>query len=70
MYEPSEEPRPPRTCATPTVGYGSVRSGPLPMREERPTEPLRHTDGRVHVPEGPRLGVGLDPAAVARLTRC
>lgn len=56
-------------CATPGVTYGSELFGPLLMREELLASPLRYTDGHVHLPEGPGLGVELDPAAVARHTR-
>lgn len=56
-------------CASPAVTWGSELFGPLLMREELLTEPLRYTDGELHLPEGPGLGVELDPAAVARLTR-
>ncbi|MFC7572229.1 hypothetical protein ACFQX8_07190 [Klenkia terrae] len=39
------------------------------MSEGLLTEPLRYSDGQLHLPEGPGLGVDLDPAAVARFTR-
>ena len=57
------------TCATPGVTYGSELFGPLLMRESLLTEPLRYADGALHLPDGPGLGVELDPAAVARLRR-
>jgi muconate cycloisomerase len=56
-------------CALPGFTYGSELFGPLLMREELLTEPLRYADGSLHLPTGPGLGVELDPAAVARLTR-
>jgi muconate cycloisomerase len=56
-------------CAMPGVTHGSELFGPLLMREELLTEPLRYADGHLHLPEGPGLGVELDPAAVARFTR-
>jgi muconate cycloisomerase len=56
-------------CAMPGVTHGSELFGPLLMREELLTEPLRYADGHLHLPEGPGLGVDLDPAAVARFTR-
>ena len=56
-------------CAAPGMTFGSELFGPLLMREELLTEPLRYADGALHLPEGPGLGVELDPAAVARLTR-
>jgi muconate cycloisomerase len=56
-------------CAAPGVTWGSELFGPLLMREELLTEPLRYADGHLHLPDGPGLGVELDPAAVARFTR-
>lgn len=56
-------------CAAPGMTFGSELFGPLLMREELLTEPLRYADGELHLPEGPGLGVELDPAAVARFTR-
>jgi muconate cycloisomerase len=56
-------------CATPGVTYGSELFGPLLMRDGLLTEPLRYAGGELHLPEGPGLGVELDPAAVARFTR-
>jgi muconate cycloisomerase len=56
-------------CAMPGVTYGSELFGPLLMREDLLTEPLRYADGHLHLPAGPGLGVELDPAAVDRFTR-
>jgi muconate cycloisomerase len=56
-------------CAMPGVTYGTELFGPLLMREELLTEPLRYTDGQLHLPDGPGLGVELDPSAVALFTR-
>jgi muconate cycloisomerase len=56
-------------CAAPGVTYGSELFGPLLMREELLAEPLRYAEGSLHLPDGPGLGVELDPAAVARFTR-
>jgi muconate cycloisomerase len=56
-------------CASPAVTAGSELFGPLLMSEGLLTEPLRYSDGQLHLPEGPGLGVDLDPAAVARFTR-
>src|SRR4051812_11572328 len=56
-------------CAMPGVTYGSELFGPLLMAEELLTEPLSYADGTLHLPDGPGLGVELDPAAVARLRR-
>ena len=56
-------------CAMPGVSYGSELFGPLLMAEELLVRPLRYADGALHLPDGPGLGVELDPAAVRRLTR-
>ena len=56
-------------CATPGMTYGSELFGPLLMREELLTEPLRYADGELHLPDGPGLGVELDPDAVTAFTR-
>jgi muconate cycloisomerase len=56
-------------CALPGVGYGSELFGPLLMREELLTTPLRYGNGALHLPDGPGLGIELDPAAVARHRR-
>jgi muconate cycloisomerase len=56
-------------CAAPAVTFGCELFGPLLMRAELLTEPLRYAGGALHLPEGPGLGVELDPAAVARFTR-
>lgn len=56
-------------CATPAVTWGSELFGPLLMREELLATPLHYADGELHLPEGPGLGVELDPAAVARFRR-
>ena len=56
-------------CATPGVTWGSELFGPLLMREELLTAPLRYADGELHLPDGPGLGVELDRAAVRALTR-
>ncbi|MDT7661667.1 MAG: muconate cycloisomerase [Pseudonocardiales bacterium] len=49
--------------------WGSELFGPLLMREELLTTPLRYADGSLHLPTGPGLGVELDPAAVRAFTR-
>jgi muconate cycloisomerase len=51
------------------VTWGSELFGPLLMREELLTAPLRHADGELQLPEGPRLGVELDPTVMRALTR-
>lgn len=56
-------------CTSPAVTFGSELFGPLLMREQLLAEPLRYADGSLHLPDGPGLGVELDPAAVARFTR-
>jgi muconate cycloisomerase len=56
-------------CAAPAVTWGSELFGPLLMREELLATPLRYADGELHLPDGPGLGVELDPAAVRRWTR-
>jgi muconate cycloisomerase len=56
-------------CALPGVTWGSELFGPLLMREQLLTEPLRYADGHLHLPDGPGLGVELDPAAVAAFRR-
>ena len=40
-------------CAMPGVTYGTELFGPLLMREELLTEPLRYADGQLHLPNGP-----------------
>jgi len=56
-------------CASPAMTWGSELFGPLLMREELLTTPLRYAEGSLHLPDGPGLGVELDPAAVRALTR-
>ncbi len=56
-------------CATPAVTWGSELFGPLLMREELLATPLRYTDGHLHLPDGPGLGVDLDPDAIAAFRR-
>ncbi|WP_031464440.1 muconate/chloromuconate family cycloisomerase [Sciscionella sediminilitoris] len=56
-------------CAAPAVTWGSELFGPLLMREDILTTPLRYANGELHLPEGPGLGVELDPAAVRAFTR-
>ncbi|PXY22603.1 muconate/chloromuconate family cycloisomerase [Prauserella muralis] len=56
-------------CSAPAVKWGSELFGPLLMREELLTTPLRYADGELHLPQGPGLGVELDPAAVKALRR-
>lgn len=56
-------------CAAPAVTWGSELFGPLLMREELATTPLRYENGELHLPDGPGLGVELDPDAVRAFTR-
>lgn len=56
-------------CAAPAVTWGSELFGPLLMREELLTEPLHYANGELHLPEGPGLGVELDPDAVRAFSR-
>lgn len=49
--------------------YGSELFGPLLMREQLLTTSLRYAGGALHLPDGPGLGIELDPAAVRRFTR-
>lgn len=56
-------------CACPEVTFGSELFGPLLMSEELLTTPLRYLDGELHLPDGPGLGVELNPDAVRAFTR-
>lgn len=56
-------------CAAPGVTWGSELFGPLLMSEELLTTPLRYADGELHLPDGPGLGIELDPEAVRAFTR-
>ncbi len=40
--------------------------GPNPLRDELLTEPLELAEGTLRVPDGPGLGISLDPAALRR----
>lgn len=56
-------------CAAPAVTWGSELFGPLLMREEILATPLCYADGELRLPDGPGLGVELDPDAVRAFTR-
>jgi muconate cycloisomerase len=56
-------------CAAPGVTWGSELFGPLLFADEILRTPLTYTDGALHLPEGPGLGVDLDLDAVAALRR-
>jgi muconate cycloisomerase len=56
-------------CAAPGVTWGSELFGPLLFAEEILRTPLVYSDGALQLPDGPGLGVELDPDAVAALRR-
>ena len=56
-------------CAEPGFNYGSELFGPLLLAETYVTTPIRYEAGRVHLPEGPGLGVEIDHDAVEKFTR-
>jgi len=56
-------------CAMPGVTWGSELFGPLLMREELLAEPLHYENGELHLPDGPGLGVELNPDAVRAFRR-
>ncbi|MDN5747162.1 MAG: muconate/chloromuconate family cycloisomerase [Pseudonocardia sp.] len=56
-------------CSTPTLGWGSELFGPLLMAEEMLVEPLVYDADGLHLPDGPGLGVELDPARIAAFRR-
>ncbi|GAY07281.1 muconate/chloromuconate family cycloisomerase [Pseudonocardia sp. N23] len=56
-------------CAAPGVTWGSELFGPLLMAEEMAVEPLRYADGHLHLPEGPGLGIDLDPDKIRAFRR-
>ena len=56
-------------AAVPNLGYESDLVGPLRYPRDIVVDPPRITDGHLHVPDGPGLGVTVDPDAVEAL-RC
>lgn len=57
-------------CATfDTLAWGSELFGPLLLTEEILTEPLVYQDFKLHLPQGPGLGITLDEEKVARFRR-
>lgn len=56
-------------CAEPGIDYGSELFGPQLFAVELLQRPLEYSDGRVHLPQGPGLGVELDMDVVKHLTR-
>lgn len=53
----------------PRLAYGSEQFGPLLLTEELLASPLSYGDFSLAVPEGPGLGIAIDPAALERLRR-
>jgi len=51
-------------CAAPGVTYGSELFGPLLFADEVLTEPLTFSGGYLQLPDGPGLGVSLNPDAM------
>jgi muconate cycloisomerase len=56
-------------CAAPAMTWGSELFGPLLMDDDLVCEPLTYADGELQLPDGPGLGVELDPDAIRRLRR-
>jgi muconate cycloisomerase len=56
-------------CAAPGVTWGSELFGPLLMAEEMLVEPLHYADGELHLPDGPGLGIELDPDKIRAFRR-
>ncbi|MEV4263435.1 muconate/chloromuconate family cycloisomerase [Kribbella sp. NPDC049584] len=56
-------------CAAPGVTWGSELFGPLLFIEEILRTPLSYVDGALQLPDGPGLGVELNPDAVTALRR-
>ncbi|WP_305969202.1 MULTISPECIES: muconate cycloisomerase family protein [unclassified Mameliella] len=53
----------------PTLQWGSELFGPLLLRHEILADPIRYSEFAVHVPEGPGLGIELDPDRIAEFRR-
>ncbi|MEJ5919067.1 MULTISPECIES: muconate/chloromuconate family cycloisomerase [unclassified Corynebacterium] len=56
-------------CATPDIDYGSELFGPQLLRESYVETPMEYSDGYVHLPEGPGLGIEPDWSAIDSFTR-
>ena len=56
-------------CSAPAVTWGSELFGPLLMAEEMLVDPLVYDSEGLHVPDGPGLGVELDPAQLRAFRR-
>ncbi|GAA5119423.1 muconate/chloromuconate family cycloisomerase [Haloechinothrix salitolerans] len=56
-------------AALPSLPLGCELVGPLLLADDVTVEPLRHSDGYLHVPTGPGLGVRIDEDKLARYAR-
>jgi muconate cycloisomerase len=56
-------------CAAPGASWGSELFGPLLMAEEMAVEPLCYANGHLYLPDGPGLGVELDPDKIRAFRR-
>ncbi len=56
-------------CAEPGIDYGTELFGPQLFAVELLQTPLDYSEGQVHLPSGPGLGVELDMDVVKRLAR-
>ena len=56
-------------CTNPATDWGSELFGPLLMAEEMLVEPLVYDADGLHLPDGPGLGVQLDPAQIRAFRR-
>ncbi|QIX52486.1 muconate/chloromuconate family cycloisomerase [Rhodococcus sp. DMU1] len=56
-------------CAEPGINYGTELFGPQLFAVELLQTPLDYSDGQVHLPQGPGLGVELDMDVVKHLAR-
>ncbi|MFC5950307.1 muconate/chloromuconate family cycloisomerase [Pseudonocardia lutea] len=56
-------------CTSPATGWGSELFGPLLLAEEMLVDPLVYDTDGLHLPEGPGLGVELDPARIRAFRR-
>ena len=56
-------------CSEPGINYGTELFGPQLFAVELLKKPLEYSDGQVHLPEGPGLGVELDMDVVKKYAR-
>ncbi|MEE2032798.1 muconate/chloromuconate family cycloisomerase [Rhodococcus chondri] len=56
-------------CSEPGINYGTELFGPQLFAVELLQKPLDYSDGQVHLPEGPGLGVELDMDVVRKYAR-